>query len=117
MQEEPRKTSFSTLAVNAAWMTLASMMRLSYRNSAGYVSLAKIPPTFRCSKEYHLGLGLRYPAVSTLRLVTKIHSAAFRSDDGLAVLSLKPSNKADPTIPRWPGHPDSFVSLPEVLRS
>ncbi|MCY1289205.1 hypothetical protein D9M70_382900 [compost metagenome] len=45
MQDEPKNTSRCTPASNAAWITLISIARFSYRNDAGRDALATMPPT------------------------------------------------------------------------
>jgi len=46
MHDEPRNRSFLTPVFRAASITFVSMTRFWYKNSAGRVELAQIPPTF-----------------------------------------------------------------------
>ena len=45
MQEEPRNNNFLTAVRRDASMIFAAIMTLSYKNSPGRVSLARMPPT------------------------------------------------------------------------
>jgi hypothetical protein len=55
MQDEPRNSSRFTPARQASWMTLVWMARFSRMNSAGNVSLARIPPTFAAASTTYSG--------------------------------------------------------------
>src|SRR6185312_3315969 len=55
MQDDPRNRSLLTPCRKAESITFAWIVRFSYRKSAGYVSLARMPPTFAAARKTNSG--------------------------------------------------------------
>ena len=92
-------------------ITLASISRLSYRNSAGRVSLAKMPPTVAAARNTTSGrLAASHSSVSFCR--RKSSDAAIDRED-LAPLAAKPPHEGLAHHPAVAGDPHAPVGQAE----
>src|SRR5258708_1496771 len=100
MQDEPRNISFSVPLICAAWITLAAMMRLSYRNSPRSVLLATMPPTFAAARNTACGrLAANQPDTAAWsRRSISLRPAVSSSTSSVA----SRRTSAAPTMPRCP---------------
>src|ERR1035441_4430491 len=100
MQDEPRNNSFLTPVRHAAWITLVSITRFSYKNSAGRVEFARMPPTVAAATK------------TTSSFLSPIHvstsawrnrSSSLRAAVTISQLSRARRRKiAEPAMPRCP---------------
>src|ERR1700753_1645387 len=100
MQDEPRNISFSVPLRWAAWITLAAIAKLSYRNSARSVLLATMPPTLAAARNTACGrfLANQPNTAAWSRRSTSLRPTVSSSTSSRASLRIS----ADPTMPRWP---------------
>src|ERR1039458_3138831 len=100
MQDEPRNSSFLTPVRHAAWMTLVSITRFSYRNSAGRVAFAMMPPTVAAARKT-TSIFLSAIHASTAACLNR--SRSLRAAVTISQLSrARRRTIADPAMPRCP---------------
>ena len=108
MQEEPRNSSFFTPMRRDPSITLAAIMTLSYRNSAGSSIVGKnAADSCRCHK-YDIRPRLREPTVRC-GLAPQIDLAALRCED-LAVLTRQAPDQRTAHHAAMAGHKHPLAS-------
>src|ERR1035441_267377 len=100
MQDEPRNNSFLTPVRHAAWMILVSITRFSYRNSAGRVAFAKMPPPVAAARKT---TSIFLSAIHSSTAAWRNRSRSLRAAVTISQLSrARHRTIADPAMPRCP---------------
>ena len=104
----PEKEQLLDAIAAAAWMTLAEIMRLSLRKSAGDVMLATMPPTLAAARIMASGCACRIQ-LSTVFLPREVELLAGGGDEGAILASeAVASSRADHAAVA--GNPNSLAS-------
>src|ERR1035441_4303440 len=99
-QEDPRNVRRSTPVSAEPWLTLAAIARLSYRNSAGRVRFASIPPTAAAARNTASG---RADASQSSTACWRRRSSVLPPDfTRTAPVEARRRVRALPTMPRSP---------------
>ncbi len=107
MHDDPSNSSFSTPVFRAAWMMLVSIARLSYRNSAGRVALARMPPTVAAAR--NTACGRAFSIHASTSACRRKSTSARRDRQDLAVLVAQAAHDGRARHATMTGHPDAFA--------